>query len=85
MNLSPDEKALLYTANDRVVKFICMMLASPETQVARMQIEAFDPDFLETANFNGFSSRLVSQKSHTSGPDTGSGNWGLVSCSQVVG
>jgi hypothetical protein len=59
--LYSEEKTLLYAANDRVVKFICMMIASPETPAARLQIEAFDPDFLETASFNDFVSRLVSQ------------------------
>ncbi len=60
----------MYAANDRVVKFICMMIASPETQAARLQIEAFDPNFLETAPFNKFLSRLVSQKSLASASDS---------------
>jgi hypothetical protein len=67
--LSPDEKALLYTAHDRVVKFIWMMIASPETQAARLQIEAFDPYVLENASYNDFVSRLVSQKSLASDSD----------------
>ncbi len=60
----------MYVANGHVVKFICMMIASPETQAARMQIEAFDPDVLENAFFNDFFARLVMQKSLASGPDT---------------
>jgi hypothetical protein len=36
-NLSPDERSLLREAKNRVVKFIVMMLASPDTQVARTE------------------------------------------------
>jgi hypothetical protein len=68
-SLSSEAKALLYVANDRAVKFICMINASPETQAARRQIEAFDPNFLGNAPFPEFLSRLVSQKSVVSGPD----------------
>ncbi len=68
-NLSTAEKNFLYEANTRIVKFICIMTASHETQAARMQIEAFDTSVLENAPFNFFLARLVSQKSLVSGPD----------------
>ena len=43
------------------MKFICIRIASAETQAARLQIEAFDPYVLENASYNDFVSRLVSQ------------------------
>ena len=67
--LPPEAKNFLAEANTRVVKFICIMTASAETQAARSQIEAFDTSFLENAPFNVFLARLVSQKSLATGPD----------------
>ena len=62
-SLSSDEKVLFEQMNDRMVKFLCMMLASDRTQAARRQIEAHlpDPRSLELVPFDVFVTRLVSQ------------------------
>ena len=62
-NLSHDEQTYLNARNERIVKFICMVLAAPGTHAARGVIEAADPRFLENATFPSFAARLVSQLS----------------------